>query len=213
MRVQIAIAFVTAVTAAIAPTDGVRAGTTLTLSHFSSDRTPPEDLDGRLEFTVAGESLILTIVNDTPLDVGFDIDAIFFNTSVDVAGLILEPTVDGWLLHPDQRADGFGTYDWALVSDHGHDPFEISPQTSRIFHFDISGVAPFSASDFTTEFSRIPPGDTPALAAVKFVNGPHDDSAFGAVVPEPATLALGLAGLGVLACLPRRRKGHRNLSQ
>ena len=74
-----------------------------------------------------------------------------------------------------------------------------------VFELTIAGVGTFDMSDFAIELSQAPPGDTTALVAAKFVNGPGDDSAFGATIPEPGTFAmlgLGILGLGVIG---RRR--------
>ncbi len=193
-----------ALLAALALASTVRAGTVLILSDLSSDETIAAELNGILEFSVADGSLLLTVTNETFPGSGFDIDAIFFNATPSVSDLLLAPTTPGWTILTDQRADGFGTFDFSLTTSTGNDPAEIGPQESFTFHFDILGTGPFLDSDFTTQFSRIPPGSVPALAATKFVNGPGDDSAFGAVIPEPVTGLLTLIGVG-LACLGRRR--------
>jgi hypothetical protein len=181
------------------------AGSSIRLSDFSSDQTSADDLDATLEFSVTGSTLTLIVTNDTPNGTGFDISDIFFNAPPSVTGISLSSPMDGWVIALDERADGFGTFDFALLSDQGHhDPGEISPQGTLEFELEISGTGPFDNSDFTTQFSTIPPGNRPSLAAVKFVNGPHDDSAYGAVIPEPSTVSLLLLGLGLLA----RRSSH-----
>ncbi len=186
--------------------EAARAGSTLRLSDFSSDQTSAGDLDATLEFSVTGSTLTLTVTNDTPIGTGFDIADIFFNALPHVTGLSLNPAVEGWTIVLDERADGFGTFEFALMSDQGHhDPGEIGPQQTLDFEFDISGSGPFADADFTTQLSSIPPGNRPSLAAMKFVNGPGDDSAFGAVIPEPSTVALLLAGVGLLSRRSRRR--------
>ncbi|MBW2275101.1 MAG: PEP-CTERM sorting domain-containing protein [Deltaproteobacteria bacterium] len=70
-------------------------------------------------------------------------------------------------------------------------PNVIQPAKSVTFVFSIDGTG-LDDNDF------IQPNENGYLGAAKFVNGPGDDSAFGAV-PEPSTgllLIAGLAGLG-----------------
>jgi hypothetical protein len=182
-----------------------RAGTTLTLSDMSSDETSAADLSATLTFNVSAETLTLLVTNETDAATGFDISEVYFNAALDVTGLSLIPEVPGWTLLENQRADGFGTFDFGLLSDLGNDPAEIGPTESLEFNFEITGMSPFDDVYFTTKFSSIPPGEHPALAAAKFVSGPGDDSAFGAVIPEPATLLLMLLGSGLIARgAPRR---------
>ncbi len=182
------------------------AGTVLTLSDLSSDETSAEELDATLLFAVYGDELTLTVTNDTPEVGGFDIDALYFNATSNITGLQFVPPVSGWTLFPNETADGFGTFDFAIISDPGNDPGEIAPGGSLSFVFEVIGSGPFVETDFTAEFSEVPPGENPALAAAKFVNGTSDDSAFGAVIPEPGTALLTLIGVGTLGWIKRRMR-------
>ena len=75
----------------------------------------------------------------------------------------------------------------------------IGPSESVTFVFTISGVGPFSDADFIQ-------GNVNGLtAAAKFVNGPGDDSAYGAV-PEPSTALLLASGLILLGARRRSRR-------
>lgn len=188
---------------ALAPAASIRAGTVLTLSDFSSDETSPAVLDATLEFLVLGDVLELTVTNDTPPVSGYDIDAVFFNAGPGIDGLELLTPVEGWSLTTNQRADGFGSFDFALETAGGNDPFELAPQQSMTLELRVDSAVFFAESAFTTELSRIPPGSQSVVAAAKFTNGPGDDSAFGAVVPEPGTLVLLTMGLWAVG---RRRR-------
>ena len=190
----------------LAPAQVTNAGAVLTLSDFSSDETSAAELDATLSFAALGSTLTLTATNDTPENGGFDVNAIYFNARSNVSGLMLSTVVDGWTLLSSESADGFGRFDFALINDMGNDPTEIGARESLAFTFDVLGTGPFADTDFTTGFSRIPPGDMPALAAAKFVNGPNDDSAFGAVVPEPTTTVLTLIGVAMIGAVRRRRR-------
>ncbi len=179
----------------------------LTLSDASSDETAPALLDARLTFALSGDELTLTVENHTLAPFGFDISAIYFNASPSVDSLSLPASPTGWTLEVDKKAGGFGTFDFALLSERGNDPAEIGPGQSSSFVLDVSASGPLSAEDFTSFFSDPPPAVNLSLAAAKFVNGPGDDSAFGAVVPEPATLLLMLlaAAFVGLSALEKRR--------
>ena len=180
-------------------------GALLRLSEFSSDHTPAEQLDATLEFTVTGSTLTLSVTNETAAPASFDISAVYFNGLSHIDDLSLTSAPDGWVIDLQEHADGFGVFDFGLLSELGNDPAEIGPGESVDFEFTVSGTAPFFDTDFTRQLSSIPPGNRPSLAAIKFINGPGDDSAFGSVViPEPATLALLGIGAGVLACKSRR---------
>lgn len=182
-----------------------QAGTVLTLSDMSSDETSPDVLDATLLFTVSGSQLILMATNDTPVVGGFDIDAVYFNSTSNVDDLVLTTAPTGWSMERALTADGFGRFDYALMSVSGNDPDDIAPGDSLTFTFDIVAGGPCVETDFTADFSQIPPGEHPVLAAAKFMNGPNGDSAFGAVTPEPHTALLILMGMGLLSRRRRRR--------
>jgi hypothetical protein len=203
---------------------GQAGATTLSLSEFSSDFTDPHALAASLDFDVTGTTLTFTVTNLTDLanlqfGTGeYDMDAAYFNGSSDVSGLTLlsaTHSVAGdvfgsWYLATStnaRRADGFGVYDFALLNDL-HEPL-IGPSESLVFVFSISGSGPFAAADFI-QLSSIPPGHIQALGAAKFLNGPGDNSAFGATadfpeVPEPGTLSLfALGAMGLAIWRPRK---------
>ena len=190
------------VTAAAAMLGAPATASIITLSTHSSDATLPSVLNATLDFDVTGSLLTLTVTNTTVVPNTFNINELYFNGSANVLGLtpVIIPT--GWSFLTTQMADGFGMFDFALIDGVDNDPSTIMPGEIVVFSFTISGTA--GKVDFVNELSDPMPGHTIAIAAAKFVVGPGDDSAFGAFVPEPGTVALlGLAGL---LGLRRRRR-------
>ena len=176
----------------------------IVISTASSDATDPAVLDATFEFSVAFDVLTLSVTNDTSAPNTFNMNELYFNGGGGVTGLTpLGALPAGWSFSTNQVAGIFGTFEFALTDPVDNDPSTIMPLETETFTFTILGAGPFFDTDFTTEFSTIPPGDMPSPVAAKFVFGsgtdpdgdPGPDSAFGGV-PEPGTLALlGLAGL------------------
>ncbi|MHC4142452.1 MAG: hypothetical protein ACYSUF_11435 [Planctomycetota bacterium] len=149
----------------------------LHLSDFSSDQTLANDLSATWEFSVVGDQLAITVTNDTVAPSEFNMNQLFWN----------------------------GKFDFLLRNGQGEtDPSLINPGETLGFMFTIFGGA--DAEDFATSFS-VPssPEGISVIIAAKFVNGPGDDSAFGAAVPAPGVLAL-IGVAGVIAGRPRRRR-------
>ena len=187
-------------------------GAVLTLSDLSSDATSASLLDGTLEFVVSASTLTLTVTNATAAPDAFEISEIYFNASDDVASLALTSPSSGWDLVTDDKADGFGTFDFGLIGQKGVPRvgvITILPGDSHIFQFSITPAAGALVTDidFVSILSTTPPGDHPSTAAAKFIRGPGEDSAFGAtaaVIPSPSAAAAGFALL-LCAALFRRR--------
>lgn len=170
-----------------------------------------EDLVAEFHFTLDSGTLpaTLTFVVDNRTDetVGYDMSELYFNVPSNVTDVYDGTT--GWevnFLEDGYRANGFGYYDVFLVDGVGGDPHQILPGDVTTFTFTLEGSGPISDTDFITEFTSIPTGDTPTLVAAKFVNGPGDNSGYGAAVPEPTTLLLVLTGGAGLASLRRRHR-------
>jgi hypothetical protein len=187
--------------------------TSVHLSQESSDATDPALLTATLGFAVSGgDTLVLTVENLTGAPNAYQIDRIYFNGTPDVTALSLlgvTSSVDGpvssWTLSTSVKAGAFGRFDFALMDANGS-PGSVGPGEILTFELQISGSGPFSANDFVSELSSIPPGSRPAIAAAKFVQGPGSDSAVGASLvhsPEPTTALLVAIGAGALAV--RRR--------
>ncbi len=113
------------------------------------------------------------------------------------------------------HGDGFGIHDFALMGPtQGNSPRLMTPGETIDFVLQIAGTGPFSQSDFVTDLSIQPPGNMAilALVAAKFIEGPTlpQDSAWGATVPEPGTLALVLVGLSTLELYTHVRRAPNN---
>lgn len=181
---------------------------TIELSTHSSGSVDPSLLSARLDFSVTGQTLTLTVTNNTSGLNSFSINRIYFNASDDVGNLVSSSTGQFSVNAISTNADGFGMFDYVLAHGppEGHNHHVIGPLAQEIFTFVFAGT--FNAKDFSTELSTpFAPGNTLMHAAAKFVMGPNDDSDFGgALIPAPGVLAL-LAAAGLVGGRRRRRRG------
>jgi hypothetical protein len=184
--------------------------TPVTLSLYSSNGTPASVMDATFDFSVVGSTLTLSVTNDTTAPDEYNINEVYFNGSADVSGLTLTSATHSaagdvmadWIpVLTGVMVDGFDTFDFGLVDGTGElAPPAIGPTESLVFVFSIAGPGPsFNDLDFIVNNSM---GLT---AAAKFVNGPGDDSAYGAV-PEPSTALLLASGLLLLGARRRTRR-------
>jgi len=192
---------------------------TIYLSSVSSDETPAGVLDATFELSVlGGDTLELVVTNDTTAPNAFNINEVFFGSSASVTSLTLltathsdagagiggDVTAEWLPVYSSVMADGFGTFDHGLIGTVGETaPEVIGPGESITFLLDITGACAGSYTCTAADF--VAPNGSGYTAAAKFVNGPGDDSAFGAV-PEPSTALMVGLGLAAVAAgrSPRR---------
>jgi hypothetical protein len=195
------------------------AALTINLSEMSSDATPASTLDATLDFTViGGNQLQIVATNTTTPPDEFNINELFWMASDAVTSLTLvsaSHSVNGdvfsaWNpVETGVHVAGFGDFDFGLTTAGGQtEPSLIQPGNSITFVFDITGACAAAGPpdcDPFDDFLSIGNAAGKSVAG-KFVNGPGDDSAFGASVPEPGTFALGALGLLGLALQSRLRR-------
>ncbi len=209
--------------------------TSLQLSEYSSEDIPyteAEYLRADLDFVVdvINARLSLTVTNNTFDDspstnqTAFDIRELYFNVNEDTVtnltlfkvwawddtGTIINGSHDSeWdnntVVDFDNKANGFGMFDVLVKGD--DNSVVIAPGYKFEFIFDIAGTGPFSNADFTTYLSAQFNHNILGLAAAEFANGGSsgNDSAYGMVTPEPATICLLGIGIGGLVLLRKRR--------
>jgi len=189
------------------------------LSNYSSDSSnvPPNWLDARMAFSIVDDGswkLTVKALNLTPEkdgDLAFNINELYFNTTANITNLTLDSVIGGnkddWTLtfNTDNiHIGGLGLFDISLISNNSSIEY-IDPHEYLKFTIIIDGVSPsYSETDFIALSS--PSGESyVAYGAAKFFGGGSEDlSAYGAYIPEPATIFL--LGLGALALVRARKQ-------
>ena len=166
----------------------------------------PATLAATMDFSVTGQTLTLTVTNNTSGLNEYSINRIYFNANADVGNLVSSSTGQFAVNTISGNADGFGMFDFVLSHGppEGHNHHVIGPGQSQTFTFIFDGAS-FDAADFAHELSAQFDSNKLMWVAAKFVMGPGDASAFGAAVPSPGVLAL----LGVAALVSGRRRRRR----
>lgn len=191
---------------------------TLTLSDLSSDATPVATLSGTITVEVlVGNILSLTLANQTSVPDAFTMNGVWWNGDAGVSGLTVTSATHSangdvlaaWTpVETSTTANGFGAFDFALTGGTGSgNPNLVQPGESIAFLMAITGSCTTTAC---TAANFVLGNGLGYQAASKFVSGPDDpespgneDSAFGAVIPEPTTSVL--LGMGLLFLGLRRR--------
>ena len=196
-------------------------GVVIPLSTHSSDElnVPASWLDATMEFSVTEEEghweLTLAVTNLTPEiegHISFKISELYFNTSAPITKLTLDEVMGGNISKWDLTLD----IDNILVGPYGYFDISVESNDESVAYIDTHKTVTFkmkiegNASSYSdTDFYAVStenPDSSKWLAfgAAKFFGGGAEDlSAYGAYVPEPATILL--LGLGALCLLRKRR--------
>jgi len=200
-------------------------GVVIPLSTHSSEPSvgpnsvPASWLDASINLNVhngAQWALSVVVSNLTPENEGdfaFKMSEIYFNTSAPITDLMLVAVSAGdtsdWTLTFDSdniKADGFGYFDISIISNDITSVWIDSLETLTFGILIDPGAGPYEDTDFfALSTGDILEDHIFAYGAAKFVKtgDPLDLSAYGAYVPEPASLIM--LGFGALVLLRKRR--------
>ena len=178
---------------------------------------PASWLDASMNLSVheGGQwALTVAVTNQTPENAGdlaFKMTELYFNTTAPITSLTLAAVSVGaasdWTLTlniDNILCNGFGLFDIRIKSNDLSSVW-IDPLETITFGIIIdAGIPPYTDTDFY-DLSFQNDNHILSYAAAKFVKSgePGDLSAYGAYVPEPATILM--LGIGALALSRKRR--------
>ncbi|HOJ34088.1 MAG TPA: PEP-CTERM sorting domain-containing protein [Candidatus Hydrogenedentes bacterium] len=193
----------------LGPPEGAEVGSICFSGELSDDDAPLDYFHANFEYWYDPDFGIFGLTVNNLTDPGYTISEVFINVSNDVALLTLIYD-DGFYhasLNANSHAGGFGTFDYELDLGRGNRGLSSGDSATFLFYVtSLVGTDQLTLADFFSGLSW-GGGLTPAEAAIKFTQGPCDDSVYAIpcqpqVVPEPATNTL--LGLGIVGMLMRK---------
>jgi hypothetical protein len=196
----------------------------------SHQGSPLGHFTGSLTYTKTNANsgtLVLTLTNTSALSTGYYLTAFAFdNPNNKITGVTYSSTDSNFNLIGSASVNGgikvtpFGTADLGASSDPGaQQPWEgagspnnglaVGKSATFTFKFTGTGVGDLTEKDFVTALTDSPEGGGSVFLPVRFRGGQGSDKVGAVVVPEPASLVVGLSGLipfGLVAVARLRRR-------
>lgn len=163
------------------------------LSTHATGSGDPAELLATLEFEVSGNTLLITVTNDTAEPSAYRISEVLFNATSELTSLTPLTLPDGWSFATNQNANSFGQFDFRVSSGTGQNAPTINPGETKQYSFTFTGTG-VTQETFLNEGSGSTRGGIIVAARFIHVQGGGGNAYGGTTqtpfIPEPGTAAL-----------------------